>query len=223
MNAEIGSSEQLFRGPCIGERDLPRLATQIGRIRAWALRVEWFTVSEAKASLEALHAPTKFPETSVSAQIRNLKKPSAGELRCSVEKRRRGAGIWEFRIRAAAAASAPPARSNPAPSVDARKTAAKPRRPIVWPATAAELKAVGYKQASAKTCERCGGRFHWFATRTGKWIPLSILADDKFTPHFAVCGRGRAALREDETICRAELEAYSASGRPAPPAQRSLF
>jgi hypothetical protein len=84
-----------------------RLTLQIGRIRAWALAREWFTLREARESLERLYPGTFFPESSTSAQIRNLEKPAAGRLRCKKEKRRRagvrgpGAGIFEYRLRPA--------------------------------------------------------------------------------------------------------------------------
>lgn len=105
------------------------------------------------------------------------------------------------------------------------------QRRIIWPATAAELKTARYKQASAKTCDKCSERFHWFTTPNGKYIPLSMLANDTFMPHFAVCRRNADSFRgETETICRAELEAYAQAPSPArqrqpssPSAQRALF
>jgi hypothetical protein len=85
--------------------DHERLELQIGRIRSWALAREWFTLREASEDLERLYAPTLFPESSLSAQLRNLEKPASGRLRCKKQKRRRegargpGAGIFEYRIR----------------------------------------------------------------------------------------------------------------------------
>jgi len=85
--------------------DRARLTLQIERIRAWGLARGWFTLREASADLERLYAPTLFPESSLSAQLRNLEKSAAGRLRCKKEKRRRagargpGAGIFEYRIR----------------------------------------------------------------------------------------------------------------------------
>jgi hypothetical protein len=78
---------------------------QVDRIRAWALAHDWFTLREASESLERLYRGTFFPESSLSAQIRNLEKPAAGRLRCKKQKRRRagvrgpGAGIFEYRLR----------------------------------------------------------------------------------------------------------------------------
>ena len=82
--------------------DRVRLALQIERIRVWALARDWFTLREARVDLERLYAPAVFPESSVSAQLRNLKKiPISYRLL----KRRRagvhgpGAGIWEYKVR----------------------------------------------------------------------------------------------------------------------------
>jgi len=85
--------------------DRARLTLQIERIRAWSLSRDWFTLREARVDLERLYAPTLFPESSLSAQLRNLEKPAAGPLRCKKQRRRRagargqGAGIFEYRIR----------------------------------------------------------------------------------------------------------------------------
>ncbi len=87
--------------------DGARLSLQIARIRTWAIQRQWFTLREASEDLERVYAPTLFPESSISAQLRNLEKPAAGPLRCKKEKRRRdgvrgpGAGIFEYRIRPA--------------------------------------------------------------------------------------------------------------------------
>lgn len=81
--------------------DRARLTAQIERIRCYMLGVQWRTLREIKIALEERHAPTVFPESSISAQLRNLKKPP---LSYRVEKRRRagvygpGAGIWEYRL-----------------------------------------------------------------------------------------------------------------------------
>jgi hypothetical protein len=82
--------------------DHSRLALQVERVRVFMLRVEWQTLREIKTALEAAHAPCVFPESSISAQLRNLKKPPYSYR---LEKRRRagvrgpGAGIWEYRLR----------------------------------------------------------------------------------------------------------------------------
>jgi hypothetical protein len=93
--------------------DRARLALQVERVRIYMLRVEWQTLLEIKTGLEVVHAPSVFPESSISAQLRNLKKPPNSHR---LEKRRRagvrgpGAGIWEYRLR-------PPAQTDFAFSV----------------------------------------------------------------------------------------------------------
>jgi hypothetical protein len=96
-------STPAFRGAAYAPRlDKARLTLQIERIRAWALARDWFTLREARVDLERLYAPAVFPESSVSAQLRNLKKiPISYRLL----KRRRagvhgpGSGIWEYKVR----------------------------------------------------------------------------------------------------------------------------
>ena len=76
--------------------DRARLTLQIERIRAWALARDWFTLREARVDLERLYAPTIFPESSLSAQLRNLKK---FPLSYRLLKRRRARGpVWEYKV-----------------------------------------------------------------------------------------------------------------------------
>jgi hypothetical protein len=81
--------------------DHGRLTLQVERIRSYMLRAGWQTLRELKLALEQMYAPASFPESSLSAQLRNLRKP---KLCYRVEKRRRagvhgpGAGIWEYRL-----------------------------------------------------------------------------------------------------------------------------
>lgn len=81
--------------------DRARLSLQIERVRLYLLPGQWKSLSEMKAALEAIYAPAHFPEASLSAQLRNLRKEP---YRLKVERRRRdgvhgpGAGIWEYRL-----------------------------------------------------------------------------------------------------------------------------
>jgi hypothetical protein len=81
--------------------DRARLGLQIERVRAHMLSVEWITLRELKLALERKFAPALFPESSLSAQLRNLRKP---EYSYRLLKRRRagahgpGAGIFEYRL-----------------------------------------------------------------------------------------------------------------------------
>lgn len=81
--------------------DQKRLSLQISRIRSYMLQAGWKTLGEMKSDLEQRYAPAKFSEASLSAQLRNLRKPG---LWYRVDKRRRagthgaGSGIWEYRV-----------------------------------------------------------------------------------------------------------------------------
>lgn len=71
-------------------RDGPRLRHQHERIRDWMLAQSgWKTLAEIRAAL-------CYPESSVSAQLRHLRKAKYGSYR--IEKRRRHGGTWEYRV-----------------------------------------------------------------------------------------------------------------------------
>lgn len=83
------------------ELDQRRLALQIERVRLHMLTVEWITLRELKLALEKKFAPALFPESSLSAQLRNLRKP--GYSYRLLKRRRAGAhgpgnGIFEYRL-----------------------------------------------------------------------------------------------------------------------------
>ena len=81
-------------GTAYSERmDGKRLALQHERIRDYMLRHSWKTLAEIKDALG-------YPESSISAQLRHLRKPRFGSY--VVEKRRRkpGGGTWEYRVMA---------------------------------------------------------------------------------------------------------------------------
>jgi hypothetical protein len=93
-------STRTFRGAAyVPSLDRARLSVQIERIRSYMLGVEWRTLREIKAALEVLYASAVFPEGSISAQLRNLRKPG---FSYRLLRRRRagvrgpGAGIWEY-------------------------------------------------------------------------------------------------------------------------------
>ena len=69
--------------------DGPRLGGQHARIRDYMLLVEWRTLREIADALE-------YPEASVSAQLRHLRKPRFGSYRVD---RRRCGSRWEYRVR----------------------------------------------------------------------------------------------------------------------------
>lgn len=80
-------------GPAYVEAiDGERIAKQHERIRDWMLRRDWHTLSEIAEALG-------YPESSVSAQLRHLRKERFGSY--LVEKRHRGDpkdGLWEYRV-----------------------------------------------------------------------------------------------------------------------------
>jgi hypothetical protein len=95
-------SSKVFAGPTYRPSlDRARLTLQIERIRLYMLSVEWRTLREIKDAVEAIYASAVFPESSISAQLRNLKKPP---YRFDLAKRRRVGGLWEYKL-------LPPARA----------------------------------------------------------------------------------------------------------------
>jgi hypothetical protein len=76
--------------------DRARLSRQLERVRAYMLGVHWKTLAEIKFALEQLYYPTKFPEQSISARLRDLRKPT---YLCRLERRRRGTGgTFEYQL-----------------------------------------------------------------------------------------------------------------------------
>ncbi len=71
------------------ERDSPRLTTQLERIKAVMLRGGWWTY-------KSIADITGDPENSISAQIRNLRKPRMGGW--TTERRYIGDGLYEYRL-----------------------------------------------------------------------------------------------------------------------------
>jgi hypothetical protein len=96
------TAEKTFAGAGYDPQfDRDRLILQVERIRRYMLLAGWKTLREIKADLEWTYAPAVFPESSISAQLRNLRKVP---LSHRLDKRRRagvhgaGAGIWEYRL-----------------------------------------------------------------------------------------------------------------------------
>lgn len=79
--------------------DRERLTKQHERVLGVMLDGQWRTLGELCARLNKLYPGTIFPEPSISAQIRHLKKPAFGSY--DVSKRRRGnvsSGLYEFHV-----------------------------------------------------------------------------------------------------------------------------
>jgi hypothetical protein len=87
------TQEIYFNGPdYVPELDRERLARQLERIKSLMLDGAWRTLSEVSST-------TRDPESSVSAQLRHLRKKRFGSY--TVEKRRRGdrqRGLYEYRV-----------------------------------------------------------------------------------------------------------------------------
>lgn len=84
------------------DRDKDRLIKQMQAIRDFMVGTAcWWTVQELESQLTSMHN-MPFPQNSIQAQIRNLKKPEGGAY--IVEKRRRKnqqgeeTNLWEFRM-----------------------------------------------------------------------------------------------------------------------------
>ena len=84
-------------GPACEELDVPRLKTQMGVIKDYMLRVfpQWLTVPEIKQGIKHTLG-LEYPETSISAQLRNLRKEEFGSY--VVPKRQRTRGTWEYLV-----------------------------------------------------------------------------------------------------------------------------
>ena len=183
MNAK--NAAQGFGGKYAGRGDRARLRTQMERVRAWALGRGFFTIAQARNELERLYV-TRFPENSIQSQLRHLTKESAGRLRCTKDKRHRGGGVWEYRLRAA-----PEIRMAPIAALENEEPLPK----IRWPATPDEAEAAGYEYMRGGKCRHCGKEFLWHFTPSGGTLPLSMIAGPRLMPHQWVCERAKE-LRE---------------------------
>lgn len=95
MNQTKTLFDQRTFGPDCQEADVPRILTQMDVIREYMLRSfpNWLTLGEIKQGI--LHTiGSDYLTTSISAQLRHLKKPQFGLWR--VEKRKRTQGTWEY-------------------------------------------------------------------------------------------------------------------------------
>ena len=89
----------MTRGPVYDEAlDGARLATQMHRVRDYMLRHDFVTLAKIRHDLEYLYQ-RNFPEASVSAQLRHLRKKAFGSY--ILERRRAGKekkGLFEYRL-----------------------------------------------------------------------------------------------------------------------------
>ena len=78
-------------GPTCTEQDVPRLLTQLERVKAYLSTHQWYTLSE-------IEAYTGYPQASISAQMRHLRKPKFGAYTVTKRRRVNGCGTWEYRL-----------------------------------------------------------------------------------------------------------------------------
>ena len=76
--------------------DRERITSQRGRVREFMLgRAQWLTLNEI-STLLALEHGGHFPEASISARLRDLRKNQYGAYR--VARRRRSKGLYEYKV-----------------------------------------------------------------------------------------------------------------------------
>lgn len=92
-------AKPLFHGAeYVPERDNARLEKQIDRVFYVCRDGRWRTVPALARELEEEFPGGHFPENSVSAQLRNLRK-----VGCTVERRHVSNGLFEYRVTGAKA------------------------------------------------------------------------------------------------------------------------
>ncbi len=77
------------------DRDGQRLSTEMARVKAYVLDGEWHTLSEISLILSAIYE-CRFPESSVSARLRDLRKPLFGGY--VVEREYVARGLHRYRV-----------------------------------------------------------------------------------------------------------------------------
>lgn len=84
---------------CDDKLDGPRLRHQLERVREYMLAIfpTWKSLSEISVELGRLYPCTRFPEASVSARLRDLRKPKFGGYTVK-SKRRTTADQWEYLV-----------------------------------------------------------------------------------------------------------------------------
>lgn len=83
------SEMPLFDGPFLVEADHARLGRQLDVVRCLMLDGRWRTLGQIEEC-------TGYPQASVSARLRDLRKPRFGGY--AVERQRRSPGTYEYRV-----------------------------------------------------------------------------------------------------------------------------
>jgi hypothetical protein len=87
---EYLSKHPAFNGADCGDCDKKRLTGQINRVFSCMKDGRWRTLAE-------IEEITEDPQASISAQLRNLRKPRFGGY--TVERANRGGGLFEYRLK----------------------------------------------------------------------------------------------------------------------------
>ena len=94
-HAAVGTPEQqllVFDGQTYDHKqDSPRLTTQYRAVFSLMLDGVWRTLREISDA-------TGFPEASVSARLRDMRKKRFGEHTVNHRRREEGRGTWEYRV-----------------------------------------------------------------------------------------------------------------------------
>ena len=74
------------------EIDQPRLGRQLEAIKTLMLDNGWYTLAEIEAA-------TSFPQASISANLRHLRKSQFGKYQMEKRRREPDGGVWVYRLK----------------------------------------------------------------------------------------------------------------------------
>ena len=74
------------------EIDQPRLSTQLETIKTFMLEKGWYTLTEIEVA-------TRFPQASISAQLRHLRKSRFGKYQMEKRRREPNGAVWEYHLK----------------------------------------------------------------------------------------------------------------------------
>lgn len=75
------------------EQDGERLGRQLDRVRNYMVNSgQWWTLREIEAALD-------YPQASISARLRDLRKDKHGAYEVKRRRRRSGSGTWEYKVK----------------------------------------------------------------------------------------------------------------------------
>lgn len=89
MQPNLLDVQPSFDGPDLEPADTTRLSRQLDRVKAYMLQAGWQTLREIEDA-------TGYPQASISARLRDLKKLRFGGYH--VARQRRSQGTWEYLV-----------------------------------------------------------------------------------------------------------------------------